>query len=100
MANSPTRIVVSWDMVPTINQNGIITMYEVRYEPLEMFDVQIQTQTVNVSAPMMAATLTDLQEFVNYNISVRAYTSEGEGTYSRGVVEMTLENGKQMHIIS
>ncbi len=100
MADSSTSIMVTWDMVPAIDQNGIITMYEVQYEPLEMFDGQIQTNTTIVSAPMMSVTLTDLQEFVNYNISVRAYTSEGEGPYSRGVVEMTLEDGKQMHITS
>ena len=69
-------------------------MYEVQYEPLEMFDGLIQTQTMNISAPMMSVTLTGLQEFVNYNISVRAYTSEGEGPYSVGVTVMTLENSK------
>ena len=69
-------------------------MYEVQYEPLETFDGLIQTQTMNISASMMSVTLTDLQEFVNYNISVRAYTSEGEGPYSVGVTAITLENSK------
>ncbi len=85
---------VTWDMVPAIDQNGIITMYEVRYEPLETFGGQIQTLTMNVPAPMMSVTLRNLQEFVNYAISVRAFTSVGEGPYSVGMTAMTLEDGR------
>ena len=93
VANSSTSIGVTWDMVPAIDQNGIITMYEVRYEPLETFGGQIQTQNMAVLAPNMSVTLTDLQEFVNYNISVRAYTSVGEGPYSSEVTAMTQQDG-------
>ena len=82
MVLSSTEILVSWDMVPAIDQNGIITMYEVQYKPLETFGGQIQTETVNVAAPEMSVNLTNLQEFVNYDISVRAFTSVGEGPYS------------------
>ncbi len=81
-------------MVFPTDQNGIITMYEVQYEPLETFDGLIQTHTVNVSALSRSVTLTDLQEFVNYTISVRAYTSEGEGPYSVSVTIVTQEDGK------
>ncbi len=69
-------------------------MYEVRFEPLEMFGGQIQTQTMNVSALNVSVTLTDLEEFVNYTISVRAYTSEGEGPFSTEITEGTFEDGK------
>ena len=93
MVASSTEIMVTWDMVPAIDQNGIITMYEVRYEPLETFGGQIQTQTMTVQAPMMSVTLRNLQEFVNYNISVRAYTSVGEGPYSSGMTAMTQQDG-------
>ncbi len=89
MVVSSTEIIVTWDTVPDVHQNGIITMYEVQYEPLETFDGQIRTQTVNVSAVMMIVTLQHLQEFVNYSISVRAYTSVGEGPYSSEVTAMT-----------
>ena len=95
MVTSPTSIVVTWDVVPPIDQNGVITMYEVLYEPLETFDDAIGPLTLNVSDSAMTAVLTGLQEFVNYDISVRAYTNEGEGPYSTEVTEMTVEDGKQ-----
>ncbi len=67
-------------------------MYEVLYQPLETFDGTIKTQIMNVTE--RSANLTDLKEFVNYNISVRAYTSEGVGPYSEEVTVMTPEDGK------
>ena len=87
MAESTTAIRVTWEEVPVIDRNGEITVYEVQYEPLETFGGQIATSTVNTS--MLSILLTDLQEFVDYNISVRAYTSAGPGPYSDSVTERT-----------
>ncbi len=81
-----------WENVLEIDQNGIITMYEVLYQPLETFDGNIITQTMNVTE--RSADLTDLEEFVDYNISVRAYTSEGAGPYSEEMTVMTPEDSK------
>ena len=87
MVESSTTIRVTWEEVPAIDRNGEITEYEVQYEPLETFGGQIATSTVNTS--MLSINLTELQEFVDYNISVRAYTSAGPGPYSDPVTEMT-----------
>ncbi len=81
-----------WENVFEIDQNGIITMYEVLYQPLDTFDGNITTQTMNVTE--RSAHLTDLEEFVDYNISVRAYTSEGAGPYSEEMTVMTPEDSK------
>ena len=67
-------------------------MYEVLYQPLETFDGAIMTQTMNLTE--RSANLTDLEEFVDYNISVRAYTREGAGPYSEEVTVMTPEDSK------
>ena len=93
LANSSTTIIVTWDIIPPIDQNGVITMYEVLYEPLETFGGAIQTQTRNVSGTEMSVVLTNLEEFVNYSISVRAYTSVGEGPYSDEIREKTITDG-------
>ena len=85
---------VSWGPVPLIDQNGIITEYEVMYEPLETFNGSIETQTANVSGSDMTITLMELEEFVNYSISVRAYTSVGAGPYGSEGFAMTNESGE------
>ena len=82
-----------WDEVPAIDQNGIITMYEVMYTPLNTFGGQISANTTNVSESELMVTLSYLQEFVNYSISVRAYTSVGPGRESDAVIELTLQAG-------
>ena len=79
-------------MVPPIDQNGIIIIYEVMYQPLETFNGNIATKTINLTN--MSVLLADLQEFVNYNISVRAYTSVGAGPYSDEIIVMTPQDGK------
>ena len=94
LVNSSTTIEVTWDIVPPIDQNGIITMYEVMYQPLETFNGNISTQTMNVSGTEMSVILMELQEFVNYTISVRAYTSVRAGPYSDEVTVMTFEDSK------
>ncbi len=90
-ASSSTTIEVTWDIVPPIDQNGIITMYEVLYQPLETFDGAITAETMNVTE--LRADLTGLEEFVNYTISIRAYTSVGAGNYSSEITVLTLEDG-------
>ena len=95
IATSPRSITVMWEEVVPIDQNGVITMYQVLYQPLETFGGAIGPLTVNVTE--LTADLTDLDEYVNYTISVRAYTSAGEGPYSDGVTVITLEDGKLKH---
>ena len=91
MAVSPTIILVRGEEVPEIDENGIIVMYEVQYVPLQTFGGQIVAATTNRSDLYRA--LYGLQEYVEYNISVRAYTSVGPGPYSDPVTERTLEDG-------
>ena len=95
-ALSSTEIEVSWEEVPAISQNGEIIMYEVRYEPLETFNGTISIETVITSGSILMLNLTGPEEYVEYNISVRAYTSTGPGPYSDPVTVRTLEDGKML----
>ena len=100
MTLSSTAIRVTWDPVPPIHQNGIITMYEVLYQPLETFGGAIQTLARNLSGTEMSVDLADLQEFFNYSISVRSFTSVGDGPYSEQDIIMTDEDSKLNIMVS
>ena len=88
---SPISILVIWEEIPVFDQNGIIIAYEVLYEPLDTFDGEIETETINTTNTSI--TLGALQEFVDYNISVRAHTIAGPGPYSDIITDMTPEDG-------
>jgi hypothetical protein len=83
---------ISWEEVPTIDRNGIIITYELLLEPLETFGDLIGDEQYN--STNLSLVVTDLQEFVNYSISVRAYTNVGPGNYSDAIIRMTLEDGE------
>ena len=59
------------------------------------FDGTLSKMRMNSSLRGMAL-LTELEEYVEYNISVRAYTSVGPGPYSEEVTERTDEDGKKL----
>jgi hypothetical protein len=90
---SSTSINVTWGIVPLIDQNGDITMYEVLYEPLETFNGSIGSSQEFVLAPNQAFLLINLQEDVTYTIRVRAVTNGGPGVISEGIMLRTFEDG-------
>ena len=65
-----------------MDQNGVITMYEVMYTPLMNFGGTLESNSSIMLEPARSVNLTGLEEYVNYSISVRAYTSVGVGPYS------------------
>ena len=85
---SSTLLNVRWDSVQGQYQNGIIIAYEVLYEPQETFAKSGSTNTTD-----MSVVLSNLQEYVIYNVYVRAYTSAGPGPFSAEVTVQTLEDG-------
>ena len=85
-----TTIRVTWDEVPAIERNGIITEYEVEYNQ-STFDINT-TQTVTVTSTM--AELTGLHEYVDYFIRVRACTRVGAGPYTADMNTTTAEDGR------
>ena len=92
MAISPTEIETSWNQVKPIDQNGIIIIYEVDYQPAQMFDGSITVDVVNTTNTTII--LSALHESVQYNITVRAYTSIGPGPFSSHVLSFTGEARK------
>ena len=90
MVVSPTEVEVSWLEVDPIHRNGIIVVYEVDYQPMNDFESEDVTRvnTTNTTIVLM-----DLHESVQYNITVRAFTSVGGGPFSNSVASITHEAG-------
>ena len=91
---SPNNVTVTWNEVDLINQNGNITTYEVRYTPMNNFGNPIVPVQVNVTAPDQELGIFGLEAYVNYSISVRAYTGQGGGEFSDEVVVLTNEDSE------
>ena len=79
---SSTSISVWWEEVQTDLQNGIITGYNITYESQTKKDNGVVLAGPNDRQ----ANLTGLKEFVQYNISVVAFTVKGDGPPSVIVV--------------
>ncbi len=83
-----------WNNVQEIDHNGILIAFEVLYVPLNIS----AENTVNVSSNNRSIMLTHLQEYAEYNISIRAFTSVGAGPFSTIVTGRTSEDGKMILI--
>ena len=77
-----TSISVSWEEVQAELRNGIITGYNITYESLTEND----NGFLQAGPNDRRANLTGLEEFVEYNISVVAFTVKGDGPPSVIVV--------------
>ena len=79
-----------WDEVPADQQNGIITGYTITY----------QSQTENDNGIFVAGpddrqkNLTNLKEYVIYNITVFASTVKGDGPAIAPIVVRTDQDSK------
>ena len=87
---SSTSIVVQWGEVPAADQNGIIRSYTVTYKALPSGS----SKTEVVNAPTRQATLTGLNEYTNYSITVFASTAKGDGNVSNPIIIITDEDSK------
>ena len=61
------------------------------------FDGALVTMTMNTSNTSIV--LGGLQEYVEYNITVRAYTSVGPGPFSPGVDNWTFEDCDKTYLL-
>ena len=87
---SSTSIFVQWGEVSAADQNGVILSYTVKYTALP----GSSEQTKVVNAPANETTLTELNEYTNYSITVFASTSKGGGNVSEPIIIITDEDSK------
>ena len=92
---SPTEITVEWNEVLEIDRNGIITEYEILYEPFTTFGGQLPANNSYTVPPLNTnVSIPSLQEYVGYYVTVRASTREGFGPYSGRILVLTEEDGE------
>ena len=84
---------MTWEHIPSIAENGIITQYEIEFNQTTFDEVSMNNVTT-VSSSTFDNILSALEEYVNYSIRVRAYTSVGPGPYSDAIYETTLQDRK------
>jgi len=89
-STSSTSALVQWNNVPAADQNGVILSYTVTYKVLP--DGRPQTRVVN--APTTQVTLTGLNEYTNYSITVFASTIKGNGNACLPIFVITDEDSK------
>ena len=76
--------------MPAADQNGIIRSYTVTYEALPGGNLEREV----VNAPTRQATLTGLNEYTNYSITVFSSTAKGDGNVSSPIIVITDEDSK------
>ena len=87
---SSTSIIVMWEEVPVVEQNGIITRYTITYKS----QTENDNGNVQVNGSVRQTELTNLKEYVNYNITMFSSTVKGDGLASDPTVVRTDQDGK------
>ena len=83
-----------WNEVPADKQNGIITGYTITYQS----QTENDNGNVEVNGSVRQTELTNLKEYVNYNITVFASTVKGDGPASDPVIVVrTDQDSKSVH---
>ena len=91
---SSTSILVLWDEVPADKRNGMITSYTINYQSL----TENRTGSVQVTGnpPARQHEITELKEYVEYNITVLASTVRGDGPRSTPVVVVQTDQDSKL----
>ena len=79
-----------WDDVQANLTNGIITGHTITYKS----QTENDNDSVQVNGSVHQTELTNLKEYVNYNITVFASTAKGNGPPSNPIVVITDEDSK------
>ena len=94
-----TNISISWSPPVSTEQNGLITSYSIQVYgyPFPAVNNYINAPYVTMNYPateLVTYTLTGLEEFNNYTISVAAVNSNGTGPYTANIIQRTQLDGE------
>ncbi len=77
-----------------INRLGTIISYDISLEGFDMNDTRVDFLVISNVTGRINFTINDLEEYTDYDISVRARTSVGPGPYSTVISVLTNESSK------
>ena len=84
---SSTSIRVSWTLPAEIDRRGKIISYDIRHSVIQPNGTLLETVLINnIPSTNLSLLLTDLMEFTNYTIMIRANTEIGPGPFSMQLV--------------
>lgn len=87
--NDSRSLNISWTPPPFLDQNGIITGYNVTYERADVSD-----SVTELSATDRFILIADLTPFTNYSVRVAARTAVGAGPFSPPITVQTDSDSK------
>ena len=90
-----TSITITWQPLPTCEQNGVITNYTIAYRMEGRMDMSFIE--IVVDAANLTAVVTPLTPYTNYTIKMAASTSVGLGEFGQEVTVQTNESSKPDH---
>ena len=89
--STSTSLFIHWRPVPANHQNGVILGYRVLYRRSWKLD---KLKSRNVSALSTTVELKNLSKYTEYDITVLAYTSKGNGVQAKFFTVSTTEDRK------
>ena len=98
VSTTATSITLTWQPLPTCDENGNITNYTIAYRMEGGMDMSFN-ETV-VDAASRTAVVTSLTPYTNYTIKMAASTSVGRGEFGPNVTVQTNESSKPLRIQS
>ena len=92
VAVNSTSIEVTWAPPAVADRNGVITAYLVQLVEVPTGELLNFTQTMD----RLEIVITALHPHYDYECSVAASTSVGDGPYSQPITETTLQDGRPL----
>ena len=96
MTISSTSLEIAWNKVSDNERNGNITHYEIFYVVVNSPQLASQPMVSTTGDPTLVFVLKGLEEYMVYNVSVRAVNVVGFGPLSPPQANRTFEDGKKI----
>ena len=94
---SSTELTVSWQNVLEKDRKGIIKGFKVYYAAVGQFAVDTREKVKEVNGgSAMQTVVGGLEKYIEYNITVLAFTSKGDGPNSTEITVRTDQDGMEM----